>query len=456
MLPDNEKIRKIHSKFNIGLRWSVLGSTVYEISKTANNLLLFKILMPRTYGLLGSILSLIYLSSRISDFSSSHIVYPFFGEITKSKKCFRLGLMMIFAHQIPLVFVSALGAVIIYKLNFCYIPDSCCMICLVFLIILETARLFFRYFLHAAFKHKRIILIELASFFGYLSMIWLPLMLFQSSPTLKTVIVAHLVDSTVIVVAFLFLTITFYKKLPEANVVLDSSLKKRILKTRIFSSLLRLSKEVFSNNFLTPLFSMLFGFKRGGMFFLAGGIATSLQSIVKAGIGYSGGALLANIKSGTLAEKKAAFSLLGTKILKILTPIVLLLVFNIKNFMTISIEPQMNITILTFSLFALILLTEFVFAIYEQFYLVEEFPHKATLVRAIELALFCGLFWMGSYKSPSHILAILLLTRLISFTAFATHAYATWRLPIPRIKLSYLAGCTAASIATSQLLSLLL
>ena len=440
----------VKTNFKNGLRWNLVGSMAYEGVKIIHHLFLLKFLDVPLYGMIGSTLGLLYFTTKIADFGTTFSLPPFFHLFSKSKNGFK---KLFFVHfllpQSPIIILASLAATYFYRQKL--ITHSSLFFLFPIIIILETVRSFFRYFLNFYFKTKTVVLLELTTFFSYVASMWLCVLVFNYPISLNLTFTLHTLESGIVVLIFALLTYSIYKKIPNQEGELPEGVGKRILNMRVFNYLLRISKDLFTRNFLTPLFALKFGFEQAGFFFFAGTIATSIQSIIKYSIGYSGNALFANIKQSPQSVKKEAFDLLCRKLTKIVAPIIIFLLLNYKFVMKIG--KAGNPTLTTFALFLMFLiliLAEFFLLLYEQFYIIEEASRKLFFFKALEFILLYIAISSKTSSTPLMLLTNMLIIRLISFIIIAINAYFNWKIwPRVRAEIRYLAGCTAGALIFS-------
>lgn len=426
--------RPIEFYFRKMVYWNFGGSIVYEIIKTLHNFFIIRFLSIQEYGLIGTVLSIIYLSVKMADIGTTHALPPFFSLLRKDKNIFSTIFLRFFI--IPLFPAMAITAAIVtYICYYNFLPPNAIGYLWIVpaLVFLETLRSFLRYFLHFSFQSHYVVSFEVASFFSYIAAIWIQFLWFRSAITpLYMILLAHLVDSLFIVCFFIIMVFKYYRALPaksETQIVLKE-VKSRINKMRIFNYLLRVSRELFTNHFLTPFFALRFGLPKIGLFFFAGSLATSIQSVLKAVIGYSGTALFANVKEYDLVEKKKAFQLLFKKLMQMLTPLLISIIVCLPTIITIS-KSYMSgeIVLVSLLLFCILISIEFFFMLYEQFYIMEESAEHLFMVKLFEffllyMVLGSSYFSLGMVGTFAWVVGI----RFFSFFIIVVNAYYRWRM----------------------------
>jgi hypothetical protein len=389
------------------------------------------------YGFIGSFLSFIYFSNRIADFGSTPTITPFFHIFTQSKSSFYnffiKKLITPFAITLAISLVIA-TFIFSFQKTPANIPLLTTLTAIPFLIFLESIRYLERAFLNTAFKSKFVVTIELASFSIYLGTIWIPHFINKTPITLNNIILAHSLDSLLSVGAFSLLLLLFYKNLPQHSASNEPKLQnftKRLWKTKLLNFVLKTSKDLFSSNFLTPIFAMRVGFNQVGIFYFASTLATSIQSIIKVGINHPTSALLANLKQHPPIIKKHAFSLISYKLTALITPLAIFILLNYKLISKVFFQRyQITELFTTFLCFQLITILEFFFMIYEQFYIAEEQTHKILPFKLMEITAFFIVLTFNSTSSIQSTLIMLALIRIICLFILAATAYRNWQIKL--------------------------
>ncbi len=438
----------IHKKFLGSFWWNLGGSLSYEILKTVHCFLLLRFLDGYVYGFIGSLFSVVYLATRIADFGATNSIPTFHNLFTKNKQNFRHFLIRFsLIPHLPLIIIGSFFVLSLAIKKYNFVSPPLYLFVLPTIVVLETVRSFFRQFLHTIFKSKVIVISELSIFIIYILAIWIPF-LFGAPLSLNLIFIPHLADSLIALIIFTFMVRKFYHDLPNGEFDLHPQLWKRLTWTKASNYLLRISRNVFTSNFLTPLFAFKFGLESAGIFYFASTLASAVQAIVRSLISYSGGALFANLKDATQAEKKAAFNLLCEKLIHVVAPIIIFLSVNHRAIIRFGASNNItNVTICFALLFLIISLSEFFFVLYEQFYIIEEASGKLFLFKIFEIATFYGLITMGHNESQINALLIIILIRFISFAIIAVNAYQNWKIAL-NLKSNYrfLFYCFAISL----------
>ncbi len=445
----NRSSQHVNKQYATSFRWTLSGSFVYEACKVSHCILLMQCMPTALYGTMGSIFSIIYLVTYIADLGATNSLPPFIHVMNKSQSNFKTFLIKysLLPHA-PLIIGCAGIATYIAATKFTDLPF---LWLIPSIICLETVRTFLRMLLHTTFLTKYVVSIEIAILFAYLIMTWVPVVVFGCPVTLNTVFIPHLIDSMLCVAAFVVLVITHQRSLPKAPCTIKNPLPIRLLKMRLFNYMLRVTRNMFTSNFLTPLFAWRFGLVSAGTFYIASIIVNALQSVIKSTVWYPGNALLANVKEESQAVKMEAFTSINNKLISMLAPIIIIIGLNIDSIIKISRLPNItNESIALALLFLFVSFAEFFFLLYEQLYIMEEAASKLFLFKLTELLTLYILVQHNIVTSPVTTLVALIIVRSVSFAVIAANAWSTWQ-----VSLKFYASrwVIAASVATGLLVS---
>lgn len=421
----------IQKKFQSGFQWILFGSIMYETGKIVHYFLLFKTLSSIMYGMAGSLFSLIYLTTYMADLGASNSLPPFLHIFKQDKSIFKRFLLFYsLMPHLPILVICATGITIFIAYKF---PSICMslLICVLLLVILETIRSFLRVLLHITFQAKRAVVTELVIFFAYITIIWVPYFWGKMPLTLERLFFTHLIDSCSSVICLLLLVKAYYVSLPNSNDGESSKFPakfgRRLVLTRMFNYLLRVSRNMFTSNFLTPFFAIKFGVASAGFFYFASTLVNSMQIVVKSVINYAGGALLASVKDHSQSAKKEAFQTLSQKVMYVIIPVIVMLLVNHRSILKLASlsDPVSNTLVLSF-LFFVISFSEFISVLYEQFYIIEEAANRLFFFKLFELVFFYSLIVSDIVTSSVIALLGLIAVRFVSLAIIALSAFQIW------------------------------
>lgn len=444
----------VYKRFARGFLWALGGSITYESIKLVHLFFLFRLLNPSLYGTMGSILASIYFTMYVADAGAANSLLPFLHLCLKSRQhCKRFLLQYCLLPHLPFIVIcsSVLVFIIGQRINLSTLPFVGFLI--FGITTLETMRTFVRMFLYATFQARLTVIVEVSFFAFYVLTLWIPYIVSSHLITLPYLFAIHALDSVLVSCFFFYLIRQFYYTLPDlqetSQPLFPSTLSRRLVVTRFFNYVLRLSRSFFSSNFLTPLFAVRFGLQSAGIFYFASMIASALYSIVKTSVGYSGSALLAHVKESSLTAKKIVFNELFKKLLYLVVPMTTFVVINYHLIVQQNIHHSVAKTTIAFCLlFFFIQFTEFFFMIYEQFYILEEASGKLFLFKAFEMVMFFGFIVTADTSSPLFTLLGLIVLRIISLFIVAMNAFYLWRIyPVITIRRWHFLYCIAWVIA---------
>jgi hypothetical protein len=419
----------VEKKFNTAFAWNLSGSIIFEGLRVAHNTLLMSLVAKSVFGTIGSLFSVMFLIARIMDFGGSFSIPPFFKKIFVSKQSFLRITTFLFA--LPTLTIGIVAATVVYYFNTFSHHKSLLIIVLV-TALLEGIRSLLRKILYTNFFGRYAIISELFVFFMFLGIVWGGYFLFSFKLTPIFVCTAYFIDAFTAIVIFLLLTRKIYLELPSVDQASSTNVIEalwyNIMKTRAFNFCLRLSKELFNSNFITPLFAYKFGLAHAGIFYFASNIGIALQAVVRVGVGYSGDALLANLKNESVATRVSAFDLICKKLTSVVIPIVIILFVNYRELMSLVKNNGPWLLFAFASLYLLLIFSEFFFSVYEQFYIIEDRTSTLLLFKFLEFVLLLSVIHLGRGLTSLIFFISILVVRAVSFTILTTHAYATWRI----------------------------
>lgn len=419
----------MHKKFYSVFFWNLGGSIIYEFTKICCNALIMHACLPDTMGALASTLSFLYLAFKITDLGMTYSMPSFFLAVTHSKEHLRNFFISSYFNAAPLSFLFAAGLLVLMTKTLKCPWTMLTIFCAGVIIITETLRSSLRVFLHMAGFSSFIVIYEVISFLCYKTIITSFIIFVSPQNPLPFVLLLHAAESFFAVLFMSFLTHQFYQRLPTRTN--DQYLPMRsLIKTRVSTYLLHLSREFFTPYTLTPFVAMHFGLGSAGGIFFIGGLVNSLKSIVKVSLGYSSSTFLALLKNSQRSFKKGAFALIGRTFFMAVVPLVILAGFAQSGPKPALFPPSNHSQGLTTFFIPLVILmaSDFVVLLYEQLYIIED---RASVV--LWSRLFEGLFFLMSFMlAPAHIRSVYcvilfaILSRFAGLLLVATDAYRRW------------------------------
>ncbi len=436
--------------------WNFWGSLFYESLRIANNIILAVLLSPRDFGILGSLFAITYFVVRVSDAGASGSLIPFFRYVEDSSASFK----RFFVHRLflPLIFTALVGASITWFFYTLLRPGLLAYglhytLLMALLITSETIRSFLRQFLHAAGLSKEALLADHTTFLFYLVISWTVL---AYVPVLRSplfIFFFFLIDALIGLSWFLFLTARYAKALPLPQRAAPTVPESRdFLRVRLLSWAMRILKEVFSSNALTPLFAATVGLREAGLFYLAATTATALHSIMRSVVGYAGVHFLMRARKTAISVNEA-FSIVSRKVNIIILGLIFFITFAHRDILSLT-QTAAAYSLVTafFIIYFVIVMIEFTLLLYEQHYCIEKVGEKILQWRAFEFLLGYAAVYYLARITPVPSLICILTAKTITLVAVGLHGYRRWlikpslELRARQIFLLALASASAAGI----------
>ena len=428
-MQSNTKIGFLKESFRKASNTVMLGSIIFELSLILHNYFLMRYIVDKkVFGTIGTIFAIVYSVVRIIDLGATNAIPPYFTRVLKSrwhfKKIFLFYLLL--PSFIFSVFIIPISLYFFYSKIF---SVNVSIWIVIFSMISESLRSFLRLFLHVARRTYQIIYSELLSFLLFLILIWGPILFFQYQISIKYIFVSFFIYSFVTVLYFIWLTVNLYFEVPidNPNGVIGLS-RRKFFYVRATNLMLRISRDIFSYNLLTPLFALKCGLEQAGFFYFSSQIARSLQEVIKGQLIYPGNAWLATLKVSTLTEKRIAFSEISLRLFRIIVGIVIFLTINYNFFFAVATTNVTNTMIVYALLFLFISLLESCFVAYEQFFIIEEATGRLFALKIIDFIFFYFFVLSQKVLYPTQALLSIILIRLCSITLVAFCAYLKWRI----------------------------
>ena len=438
----------LKSTFVSGLRWNIAGSLVFEFAKIAHQCALLVVVGPRNYGLIGIIYSIMYLAVHLTDLEAGPSLLPFLTSIFANRQNARRVLSWYVPLLIGLLSLGSIAGAVFYHRTF-FSPNLAMPILLAIGVITEGVRIFARFVLHGLGVHRYTVVIDLAATLAFYAFVWIPYLVLGERVFITWIIAKYILMSATAAALLMGRLVSIVRHLPKTSTTdLPPNLFRRLGRVRILSYATHVSRNLFTGNFLTPFFGLLFGTDTAGLIKFASYLADAIKAFLRVSIGFSGSALLAKLKTRSLTLKRQAFAVLCRTFALVLYPLIGIVLLNFdvltrmwRSYRThwilaseskplLLTEPAIVLALVFLALAVL----ERISLVYEEFYLVEE-KVGHLLIRAIfEITLFCMVL-LNSRHSPIMVLLLATLVRLISFAAIALHAHSRWKL-VPRFAVS--------------------
>lgn len=413
--------------FNTKARWNLFGSAAFEALRIAHNTILAILFSPQIFGLVGSLFASTFFVVRLSDAGATNSLLPFFRYIERSQHTYKSFFVRHFLLPIFITAPIGAGFASVFLHTAKHKMLSSCAVILPMLIFSETVRAFLRQFLHLAGQSKQAVLTDHITFCAYVGISW-PVLFFV--PDMRTpffIFALFLMDSLVGLVVFLILTHRFAKTLPTHSSTDEPSPQiQSFYLARLYAWLMRICKELFSSNALTPLFAATVGLKQAGLFYFGATLAMAMHAIMRSVIGYAGASFFISARKASMPASHA-FTLVSQKLSRILLGLIAFFTFSYHDIIKlthVSAAPS-QLTIF-FVLYFAIVIIEFTLLLYEQQYLFEQAGAKALQWRALELLLvYITTQGFVSFQ-PVQALICILLAKTGTLLALGLSGYHRW------------------------------
>ena len=359
-------------KFLKSFRWNFWGSIFYESLKFSHQILLFKNLILSSYGQVGIIFSVIFLITHLFGFAAEKSLAPFINDFMSSKLTVIRHALPYLLAQCPLLLLGGIA----YKFFIAErvaAPQILNIWIPILIIFFEGMRMLLRTLLHNIFIDKPTIITETLSMIFYFSLVWIPYFFFGKNLTIHSIFIPYLLTSIIAVFVFFIILGKHYLSLPITKESTSENLLFRVIKTRFFNYTTEMSQYFFCGNFLVPFFGIKFGFEKAGIFKFASYLADAIKGVIHVVVGFSGGALLASLKTASKKEKLTAFYALNQKVINILLFVFIFLIVNYQTLFSMTCSAFYDSSlILTFvGYFLLFVFSKHIFAAYQQSYIVD-------------------------------------------------------------------------------------
>ena len=435
----------IYEKLSYSLKWISLESLIYHFLFLGHQVLLIKTCGYEAYGAIGALFSIVYLTVTITSIGLESSLSPFFKEITRCKKKFRL----FFVQQlIPtlLLSIATLPVFIFCKKIVSQEISSFFILIISLIILLESIKKTLRAILYLTFNPKINMYVETISFSLYVATIWL-LYALRGSISLHTIFIPMFFMSAISCIILFLYVYTFYAQLPSGSTCKKSNIAfTRILKCRAINFINQLSHNMFSSNFLVPFFAMQFGLAQAGVFKILSHISYTITTLMRKIFGWTSDALLSQAKDLSIKEKRHIFSHISQKINHVLIGIILFFSINISKILHLTNRSKTILNWQLISFFMVITLIENLFISYEKFYIAEEKNGLLLFINLLSIALLVPVIQYASHLSQLLLLFYIATIRATTFLLLAFISFYQWKIrPNVKLKPLYIAGILLAS-----------
>lgn len=412
------------------MQWALYGSIIFEGIALAHRIALFSTMTLQSYGALVSILSIIHFANHIADLGATNSLPALFPYFTKNKDHFKA---MIFSHTIiphlPIVLVISIASLMYIHHTFSDQYAIVCPMLFASLIATESIAAFLRQFLYTIQDVKAVVILDLSMFCIRIGSLWALFCAFNIALTPTLILHSHLISTMLYICLTSWRLKIFYDTLPMTLSPSIIPSQRFLLSTKISNYALRLSRNIFTANFLTPLFALHFGLSTAGIFYFASKLAHFFVSIVKITIGYTGNGLLAASKEQSFEQCKKVFEMLARRLLRMSTPVFVFFIVAgpvIGTYWYGEVVSQ-KIFILS-TLFLIIATSECFFILYECFYIIQHAASHLFVIKIAEVGILYLLVSIVEPTSATTMLCGIICIRLSTLSMIMVNAYRRWQI----------------------------
>lgn len=412
------KILAPHKKiFFEAFSWNALESIYYQIVYSLLMIGLYKIMGSSSFGLLGTLFSLIYLAVSFSNLGLDASLPPLFNDFSKNKKSAATFIKKyILSHYLYLsVILFLIGWFLCYThqqfLNNSFSITSILLSLL--LIFFESSKKTFKTLLRLANFNKKIASIEAVTITLYSLGIYCAY--YQSNLTIENIFINYLILSALSGFLYLYLIYSWINNLPKTeNNVLDLNIDTRFKKSRIFVFFNQTCSDLFSGNVLIPFIALHSGIEYAGIFKLLSTASQNITTLLRNAFGNSTSILFSSIKNESKNQKEKKLKWILSFFNYSL--VIFLGLGIIYAYYICGLQKEHSIELLLAALlFILLTISQNALLIYEKFLIVEEKLFHLFILYSFTLINTSFLMVCTPKKSITLFLFLLCLLRLITF-----------------------------------------
>lgn len=424
-------MQHLSQRFSHVLRWNAIEAVLYQVILFGHQLILFKSIPLSLYGLAGTFFSLIYMSIVIVNFGFDLTLTTFFTWYIQNKGTKKTLLQHLALQSFVLMSLIPLWYYLGSFLLFSSIPKFVYGVAGI-IAMLEGVKRNIKTTLQLLFLSKYVAILEIATVCLYVTWVWL---IFFATGTLTIMNILLPMAVTSFTDACVLWMIVYWHSTTSATSGASGEIQKpstgRLARNRFYNWLSQLSSLLFSSNFLTPFFSLIFGLSHAGLFKLMSSITYFITTITHKLLGTTSATLLTHVKQMPLEEKQSLFALITKQCNGILYGIIVFACINYQAILTlngISNAASHHLALL----FLLLNLIDQFFIVYEKFMLAEEKTASILAINIINIIFLGPLIALSSSLSSVVILGLFAIVRstlLVSISFIFTrrwHMHTHW------------------------------
>ena len=422
-------------QFKLGLFWTLIDSIGSQGLVILFHVLYRNFAGPIRHGILGCLLSLIYLATAVMNIGLDSTLAPFLEIFSESRKRFMVFTRLLLIPQAlflcSLCILAFVGSSYMPAINFFknlapYFSKHLLAYSLL-TFFFESMRKTLRTFLQLSFYFRFAAFVELLGVgVNILGIILLHYYHQLTLPNSLQVLMYAALAQLIILIAGITVWYHSLKDDEYEAPLKNTELFFRISKTRLFSWVLNCLHQLYSGNFLVPVCAFQFGIESASLMKVITSISYWITLVTKKALGVTSNALLAHLKSRSPETQIQAFHFLTEVFNQVLYGLLIFLVINGKK---IALHQVQNIPTVTWSLlYGMVLLTflESLFVLYEKWYIVEEDAQTYLGFNLVSI----GLLYLviKTLQAPLAILSAIICIRVLTFIGLSLFSFYRWNI----------------------------
>jgi|SRR5579872_613095 len=411
----NHVLRTLLSR---SIYWNSFESISYQLILCLHQAAIFYILSSQEYGMVGVLFSTVYAIGSMANLGLDTALGSWWAVALKGKKSF---CTLVISQLIPQIIVAVILAITIV---YFYPVDSRIEYSLLFflgaLAVQESIKKSLKICMYLLFANHIVAPTEVLLITIYTAIVWL-LYYWYGTLSLHTIFIPMIVTTTMSILVYAYHLHSIYKDLSNEDTPASISLREIAL-IRASNYATQLTHLIFSGNILIPLFAHRFGLTIAGSLKFIDTIAYSIGTIMRKVVGTTGQALFAHTKS---MEKKVQAALFASITNQAYQIIYVLLIFFLINGTKVNHSTILNIGMGAAILYGLLILTENIFYVYEQFFVTHDRAYYSALFNGVSFLLTYALLY-GANVPLSTLLIILVFIRIVVLSVLELVTRAAW------------------------------
>jgi hypothetical protein len=440
----NQTLRTLLAK---SIYWNSFESISYQLILCTHQVALFYTLSSEQYGMVGVLFSYLYALGTLSNVGLDTALGSWWAQALQSKANFR---RLVIAQLIPqiIIAITLLASFfllypllarffLLYPLHNSLNYDL--LLAVGLLAILESIKKSLKVCMYLLFANYVVAPTEVLLILLYTAITWSFYGMYGML-SLSTIFIPMLFTTSVSIIVYIKHILTCYNRLGHDSVPALS--RRQISIIRLGNYITQLTHLIFSGNFLIPLFATRFGLPVAGALKFIDTIAYSLGTIMRKVVGTTGQALFTHSKSMGNTIQTELFASITNQAYQMLYA---LLIFFIINSTKVNHTTILTIGIGAALLYGLLIITENIFYVYEQFFIAHDKAYYSAFFNGSSFAITYLLLYFTSL-SLTTLLILLVLIRMLIMALLEIVARFYWGAK-SNIRIQPLYGLSALAIA---------